>query len=245
MTIRDRTTQLTRIIRVSPAGRVLVEELEFVRSHEGAEQNMPETRSSAERGFTLIEVMVAIMILTVGLLSLAQMMVLATNSNSLSGRMTSASALAKEQTGAPQSRAVLYRPSDLDAEPRAPGRRRHRRPGRRRVRAALRRGRRSRRRRRPVRGEMGDRDRGHRPAPGNGGDPGPVCVRQLRINSTSSAKLASPPSVPPTSAEADSEERHHERKAVTTGGAWRTRAPLSSSPSSSCSSSPFSEWRSC
>lgn len=50
-----------------------------------------------ERGFSLVEVMVAIVILTVGLLSLAQMMVLATNSNSLSGRMTSASALAKEQ----------------------------------------------------------------------------------------------------------------------------------------------------
>jgi prepilin-type N-terminal cleavage/methylation domain-containing protein len=50
-----------------------------------------------EEGFSLIEVMVAIVILTVGLLSLAQMMVLATNSNTLSGRMTSCSALAKEQ----------------------------------------------------------------------------------------------------------------------------------------------------
>ncbi len=58
---------------------------------------MRETRSLGEPGFTLIEVMVAIMILTVGLLALAQMMVLATNSNSLSGRMTSASAIAKEQ----------------------------------------------------------------------------------------------------------------------------------------------------
>ncbi len=58
---------------------------------------MPETRTSGERGFTLIEVMVAIVILTVGLLSLAQMMVLATSSNTLSGRMTSASALAKDQ----------------------------------------------------------------------------------------------------------------------------------------------------
>jgi prepilin-type N-terminal cleavage/methylation domain-containing protein len=58
---------------------------------------MPEERFSGERGFSLIEVMVAIVILTVGLLSLAQMMVLATNSNSLSGRMTSASALAREQ----------------------------------------------------------------------------------------------------------------------------------------------------
>jgi prepilin-type N-terminal cleavage/methylation domain-containing protein len=48
-------------------------------------------------GFSLIEVMVAIVILTVGLLSLAQMMVLATNSNTLSGRMTSCSAIAKEQ----------------------------------------------------------------------------------------------------------------------------------------------------
>ena len=52
---------------------------------------------TGEHGFTLIEVMMAIVILTVGLLSLAQMMVLATSSNTLSGRMTSASALAKEQ----------------------------------------------------------------------------------------------------------------------------------------------------
>lgn len=50
-----------------------------------------------EEGFSLIEVMIAIMILTVGLLALAQMMVLATNSNALSGRMTSSSAIAKEQ----------------------------------------------------------------------------------------------------------------------------------------------------
>jgi prepilin-type N-terminal cleavage/methylation domain-containing protein len=52
---------------------------------------------TANEGFSLIEVMVAIVILTVGLLALAQMMVIATNSNSLSGRMTSCSALAKEQ----------------------------------------------------------------------------------------------------------------------------------------------------
>jgi prepilin-type N-terminal cleavage/methylation domain-containing protein len=50
-----------------------------------------------QEGFSLIEVMVAIIILTVGLLSLAQMMVVATNSNILSGRMTSCSAIAKEQ----------------------------------------------------------------------------------------------------------------------------------------------------
>jgi prepilin-type N-terminal cleavage/methylation domain-containing protein len=51
----------------------------------------------SERGFSLVEVMMAIVILSVGLLSLAQMMVLATHSNTLSGRMTSSSALAKEQ----------------------------------------------------------------------------------------------------------------------------------------------------
>jgi prepilin-type N-terminal cleavage/methylation domain-containing protein len=50
-----------------------------------------------ERGFSLVEVLVAIVILTVGLLSLAQMMVLSTNANTLSGRMTSCAALAKEQ----------------------------------------------------------------------------------------------------------------------------------------------------
>lgn len=50
-----------------------------------------------ERGFTLIEVMIAIVILTVGLLTLAQMMVIATNANALSGRMTASAALAKEQ----------------------------------------------------------------------------------------------------------------------------------------------------
>ena len=49
-----------------------------------------------EGGFTLIEVLIAIVILSVGLLSLAQMMVLATRSNTLSGRMTSSAALARE-----------------------------------------------------------------------------------------------------------------------------------------------------
>ena len=53
--------------------------------------------ASDERGFSLIEVMMAIVILTVGLLSLAQMIVMSTHSNTLSGRMTSCSALAKEQ----------------------------------------------------------------------------------------------------------------------------------------------------
>jgi prepilin-type N-terminal cleavage/methylation domain-containing protein len=61
-----------------------------------AEYGIPETYPH-ERGFTLVEVMVAIVILSVGLLSVAQMIVLATQSNTLSGRMTSTSALAKEQ----------------------------------------------------------------------------------------------------------------------------------------------------
>ena len=59
------------------------------------EHNVNATRH--ERGFSLIEVLMAIVILTVGLLSLAQMMVLSTRANTLSGRMTSCSALAKEQ----------------------------------------------------------------------------------------------------------------------------------------------------
>ncbi len=62
-----------------------------------------ETRQSrtvsdkGREGFSLIEVMIAIVILTVGLLSLAQMMVVATNANALAGRMTASSALAKQQ----------------------------------------------------------------------------------------------------------------------------------------------------
>jgi type IV pilus assembly protein PilV len=50
-----------------------------------------------QSGFSLIEVMVAVVILTVGLLALAQLMVIATNSNALSGRMTSSAAIAKER----------------------------------------------------------------------------------------------------------------------------------------------------
>jgi len=55
----------------------------------------PDPKSRA--GFSLIEVMIAIVILTVGLLSLAQMMVVATNANALAGRMTASAALAKQQ----------------------------------------------------------------------------------------------------------------------------------------------------
>ena len=54
-------------------------------------------RASREDGFSLIEVLIAIVILTVGLLSLAQMMVLSTKANTLSGRMTSCSGIAKER----------------------------------------------------------------------------------------------------------------------------------------------------
>ena len=55
-----------------------------------------ETKKS-ESGFTLIEVLIAIVILSIGLLSLAQMIVLATRANSLSGRMTASAALARER----------------------------------------------------------------------------------------------------------------------------------------------------
>jgi prepilin-type N-terminal cleavage/methylation domain-containing protein len=54
-------------------------------------------RTSREDGFSLIEVLIAIVILSVGLLSLAQMMVLSTKANTLSGRMTSCSGVAKER----------------------------------------------------------------------------------------------------------------------------------------------------
>ncbi len=54
-------------------------------------------RVERDKGFSLVEVMVAMVILAVGLLSLAQMMVVATNANALSGRMTACAALAKEQ----------------------------------------------------------------------------------------------------------------------------------------------------
>ena len=52
---------------------------------------------SRKNGFSLIEVMISIIILTVGLLSLAQMMVVATSANALAGRMTASAALAKQQ----------------------------------------------------------------------------------------------------------------------------------------------------
>ena len=83
-----------------------------MRRSAGAEETL-----SGERGFSLIEVMVAIVILTVGLLSLAQMMVLATNSNSLSGRMTSASALAKEQLERLKAAPFYIDPATLTRNP--------------------------------------------------------------------------------------------------------------------------------
>ena len=55
------------------------------------------TSEKGREGFSLIEVMIAIVILTVGLLSLAQMMVVATKANALAGRMTASAALAKQQ----------------------------------------------------------------------------------------------------------------------------------------------------
>jgi prepilin-type N-terminal cleavage/methylation domain-containing protein len=66
-----------------------------------------------ERGFSLIEVMIAILILTVGLLSLAQMMLVATNSNALSGRMTASAALAKEQLELLKAAPFYTNPADI------------------------------------------------------------------------------------------------------------------------------------
>ena len=61
------------------------------------ETRKTQTNHESRKGFSLIEVMIAIVILTVGLLSLAQMMVVATNANALAGRMTASAALAKQQ----------------------------------------------------------------------------------------------------------------------------------------------------
>jgi len=74
------------------------------------EQNVTASR---EGGFSLIEVMIAILILTVGLLALAQMMVIATNANALSGRMTGAAALAKEQLELLKAAPFYINPADI------------------------------------------------------------------------------------------------------------------------------------
>ena len=66
-----------------------------------------------EGGFSLIEVLIAILILTIGLLSLAQMMLIATNSNALSGRMTASAALAKEQLELLKAAPFYMDPADL------------------------------------------------------------------------------------------------------------------------------------
>lgn len=63
-----------------------------MRSYEGSI-----TRMRGARGFSLVEVMVATVILTVGLLAIAQLMMVATAQNYLSGRITSSAAIAKER----------------------------------------------------------------------------------------------------------------------------------------------------
>ncbi len=73
----------------------------------------PRQYRSKERGFTLIEVMISIVILTVGLLTLAQMMVIATNANALSGRMTASAALAKEQLELLKAAPFYTNPADI------------------------------------------------------------------------------------------------------------------------------------
>jgi len=79
---------------------------------------MPASRTQRkDEGFSLVEVMVAIVILTVGLLSLAQMMVVATHSNQLSGRMTSCSALAKEQLERLKAAPFYTNPAALTPNP--------------------------------------------------------------------------------------------------------------------------------
>jgi hypothetical protein len=53
------------------------------------------------------------LILTIGLLSLAQMMLVATNANALSGRMTASAALAKEQLELLKAAPFYLNPADI------------------------------------------------------------------------------------------------------------------------------------
>lgn len=57
---------------------------------------MIQKSSKRDGGFSLVEVMVAILILAVGLLSVGQLMIVATRSNALSERVTSSASLAKD-----------------------------------------------------------------------------------------------------------------------------------------------------
>jgi prepilin-type N-terminal cleavage/methylation domain-containing protein len=68
-----------------------------------------------ERGFSLIEVLIAMLILTIGLLALAQMMLIATNANALSGRMTASAALAKEQLELLKAAPFYTNPADISS----------------------------------------------------------------------------------------------------------------------------------
>jgi len=82
-----------------------------------------------ERGFSLIEGLVAIIIQAVGLLSLARMMGIATSSDALAWRMTASAALAKEQLELLKAASFYTGPANLTAashESRATGGRRSR-----------------------------------------------------------------------------------------------------------------------
>jgi prepilin-type N-terminal cleavage/methylation domain-containing protein len=72
-------------------------------------------KRESERGFSLVEVMIAILILTIGLLSLAQMMMVATNANALSGHMTASAALAKEQLELLKAAPFYLNPADISS----------------------------------------------------------------------------------------------------------------------------------
>ena len=62
-----------------------------------APKGAPPTRSSQEAGFTLIEAMMATLILTFGLASIFNLMIVATSSNSVANRSTGSTLLANRQ----------------------------------------------------------------------------------------------------------------------------------------------------
>jgi len=62
-----------------------------------AKRNLQEIESTMQGGFTLLEVIVAISILTVGLLAVGTMQVSAIYGNSFAGRMTAATSIAEDK----------------------------------------------------------------------------------------------------------------------------------------------------
>ena len=71
-------------------------------------------QQAQSQGFTLVEVMIALVILAIGLLGLAGLQIVSTQSNSFSNQMTVATTIAQDRLEA--LRNLDYSHSDLDAD---------------------------------------------------------------------------------------------------------------------------------